>query len=432
MKKQINKIKYFDAHSHLHSDFFNKKENGQEVAEKMADEGICSTIIGVDFVDSEKAVQMAQKNENLFCAIGQHPLDNPSEIWDEKKYQKLIYEDNTEQEILNIFEKNKHKTICVVATTSTGKSTMIKKIGVGVDMDDIVFKNLSSDEKGYVRNKEWSQDIGDFMEKRSKEIIVIKKGEPVFGTIVYDTDIVIYLDIDDGILKSRVKKRGVKIESALKMKEWIEKKVDKTNAEVIKLKIRQKKVVCVGECGLDYYWPSLDKKKGKISESDFENEKKRQKKLFENQIDFAVKNELPLMLHIRSYENADAHRDAFEILDKKQKEHKGKIRADFHFFTEGPEIVAEIIKRGFMISLPGVITFADLDKSILEAPMESIMSETDSPFAAPKPFRGKTNTPLYVPEIVKKIAEVKKLSIEEVRKKTVENAIGFFGIKYLD
>ena len=134
------------------------------------------------------------------------------------------------------------------------------------------------------------------------------------------------------------------------------------------------------------------------------------------------------MLHIRSFENADAHWDAFKILDQKQEEHQNKIRADFHFFTEGPEIAKEIIKRKYMISLPGVITFANLDKSILEIPLENIMVETDSPFATPVPHRGKINTPIYVIEVVKKIAEVKSLEEEEVRKKTTKNALKFFSI----
>ncbi|HIP33812.1 MAG TPA: hypothetical protein EYG89_03580, partial [Bacteroidia bacterium] len=73
---------------------------------------------------------------------------------------------------------------------------------------------------------------------------------------------------------------------------------------------------------------------GKISEEDFFEEKIRQKILFKKQIDFSQKNNLPLMLHIRSFENGDAHKDALEILDEKQKEFDGKIRANFHFYTE--------------------------------------------------------------------------------------------------
>jgi TatD DNase family protein len=122
-------------------------------------------------------------------------------------------------------------------------------------------------------------------------------------------------------------------------------------------------------------------------------------------------------------------------LDKKNKEFeldkKNKIRANFHFFTENIKIVEEVIKRGFSISLPGVITFVDLDKSIEMIPLESLMSETDSPFAAPKPHRGKTNTPLFVPEIVKKIAQVKQISEQECNKKLISNAITFFGLSDL-
>ncbi len=172
-----------------------------------------------------------------------------------------------------------------------------------------------------------------------------------------------------------------------------------------------------------------DLESGKINQEELQREKKRQRELFKKQIDFALENDLPLMLHVRSFKNADAHEEAFKILDEKEKESGQKIRADFHFFTEGPEIVKEIVKRDFMISLPGVITFADLDDSILEIPLENLMLETDSPFVAPKPYRGKTNTPLYLEEIAKKVAEVKKMDIEEIRKKSVENALDFFRIE---
>ena len=134
------------------------------------------------------------------------------------------------------------------------------------------------------------------------------------------------------------------------------------------------------------------------------------------------------MLHVRSYESADAHRDAFGILDKKQEEHEGKLRANFHFFTEGPEIATEIVERGFTVSFPGVITFADLDATIAAVPVESMFTETDSPYAAPKPFRGQDATPLMVQEMVRKIAEVKGLDTEEVRKVLLKSVQTFFNI----
>jgi len=167
---------------------------------------------------------------------------------------------------------------------------------------------------------------------------------------------------------------------------------------------------------------------GKISENDFLDEKNRQKELFKKQIDFSQKNNLPLMLHIRSFKNGDAHKDALEILDEKQKEFDGKIRANFHFYTETVNITKEILKRGYTISFPGVITFANIDDSIKEIPLERIMSETDSPFATPKPHRGKTNTPIFVGEIVKKIAEVKNLDFEKTKKQMIKNALNFWGI----
>lgn len=198
--------------------------------------------------------------------------------------------------------------------------------------------------------------------------------------------------------------------------------------EFQKLINNNKKIVAVGECGLDYHWPKKDLEVGKINKEEFEEEIQRQKILFERQINFALKNKLPLMLHIRSFKNSNAHWDAFEILDRKQLESEEDVRANFHFFTESPEIVDEVIKRNFMISLPGVITFAKLDETVRKIPLENLMSETDSPFAAPKPYRGKTNTPIYVEEVVKKIAEVKEKSFDEVNEILIENAKKFWRI----
>ena len=134
------------------------------------------------------------------------------------------------------------------------------------------------------------------------------------------------------------------------------------------------------------------------------------------------------MLHVRSFKDADAHKDCFEILDKKQEEHHGVIRVNFHFFTEGPEIAKQIIDRGFTVSFPGVITFADLDETLKVVPIESMFTETDSPYAAPKPFRGQNATPLMIPEMVKKIAEIKNLDSEQIRLQMIKNTQEFFNI----
>jgi len=187
-------------------------------------------------------------------------------------------------------------------------------------------------------------------------------------------------------------------------------------------------VVGIGECGLDYYWPGKDVESDKMLEADLKQEKERQQKLFREQIDLAVELDLPLMLHVRSFENGDAHADALEILSEKESQFDKALRVNFHFFTETPVIAQEIVTRGYYVSFPGVITFADLDETIRTVPIDRIMSETDSPYAAPVPHRGKSATPLMIKEMVKKIAEVHGLSEEDVRKQLLINARELFAI----
>ncbi len=184
------------------------------------------------------------------------------------------------------------------------------------------------------------------------------------------------------------------------------------------------KVVGVGECGLDYYWLHKDLEIRKINPSDFDNEISRQKKLFIEQIEFASKNNLPLMLHIRPWENEDAYEDALTILEEYP-----QVKANFHFFTGKANTALKIQKNpNYFISIPGVCTFANLDKTLKILNMKQTMIETDSPFAAPVPFRGETNAPLYVKEVVKKISSVKTIPLEKIQKQTVKNSIKFWNI----
>jgi len=180
--------------------------------------------------------------------------------------------------------------------------------------------------------------------------------------------------------------------------------------------ITHSKVVAVGECGLDY---------ARISEAkDSELEKKIQKDIFEQHIELAVAYNKPLMIHCR-----DAYPDALEILKSKQKVHGENVRGNFHFFTSPVDIAKQCLDIGFTVSFTGVITFVKEYAEIVEyVPLEHMMSETDAPFAAPVPHRGKRNEPLYVKEVVKKIAEIKNKDLEEVKKILVENALNFFSI----
>lgn len=179
--------------------------------------------------------------------------------------------------------------------------------------------------------------------------------------------------------------------------------------------VKNKKVVGIGECGLDYFRI----KREPVSE------KKRQKDLFEKQIQFAIKNDLPLMIHAR-----DAYDDILDILTFYKKENS-KLKGNIHFFVGNKNIAKRFFDIDFTISFSGVITFTnDYNETIEYVPLGKIMPDGDSPFVAPVPFRGKRNEPIYIKEIVKKIAEIKKYDLEEVKKQMVKNAINSFGLTF--
>jgi len=187
-----------------------------------------------------------------------------------------------------------------------------------------------------------------------------------------------------------------------------------SEAEYEKL-VSHPKVVAVGECGLDFAW--LD--------GDIAATIDRQKNQFEKQIDFAVKHNKSLMIHCR-----DAYPDCLSILQSKKKNYGDKLHANFHFFTSPLSIAKLCLDLGFTLSFTGPITFVPHYEEVVSyVPLESMMVETDAPFAAPAPYRGRRNEPLYVKEIVKKIAEIKKEDEEMVKRKLVENALKFYKIK---
>jgi TatD DNase family protein len=178
------------------------------------------------------------------------------------------------------------------------------------------------------------------------------------------------------------------------------------------------KVVALGECGLDYFRLEEDK----------EIIKKVQKNIFEEHIKLSLEIEKPLMLHIRSSKDGvDAYIDTLEILESHYKTEGEKLKGNAHFFAGNMEILKRFLDIGFSVSFTGVITFTrNYDEYIRYAPIKKIMSETDAPFVAPIPYRGKRNSPLFVPEIVKKIAEIKEEDFENVRHNLLQNAINFF------
>ncbi len=170
------------------------------------------------------------------------------------------------------------------------------------------------------------------------------------------------------------------------------------------------KVVGIGECGFDYYHRPLE-------------DKSRQQDIFEKQI--AISNEVkkPLMLHIRNGVNGgNAYADAIEVLKKHT-----KVHGDVHFFAGSLEEARQFINLGFKLSFTGVITFTrDYDEVIKNIPLNMIMVETDAPFVAPAPYRGKRNESSYVIEIAHKIAEIRGEPVDKVLTHLVDNAKELF------
>lgn len=185
------------------------------------------------------------------------------------------------------------------------------------------------------------------------------------------------------------------------------------------------RVVCIGECGLDYY------------RDQNEDTKISQRKLFRQHIDIALAAGKPLMIHARpSKGSMDAYEDVLNILEQYKKDiikgggDASALRANFHFFVGNLEIAKRALALGFTMSFDGPITFArDYDEVIRFLPIESIMAETDAPFAAPIPYRGGTSEPYMVTEIIKKISELKNISFDSASEKILENTKSFFNLQ---
>ena len=170
---------------------------------------------------------------------------------------------------------------------------------------------------------------------------------------------------------------------------------------------RMDKMVAIGEIGLDYYWHKE------------EQEHEVQKKMFAAQMDIAREEKLPFMIHSR-----DAAEDTLEIV--KGYMQGGMYGGIIHCFSYSKEIAREYLNMGLYLGIGGVVTFKNSRKlkEVAEyAPLNQILLETDCPYMAPVPNRGKRNSSLYLPEVVKTIAEIKGISCEEVVVVTESNAL---------
>ncbi|HEY4508740.1 MAG TPA: TatD family hydrolase [Candidatus Paceibacterota bacterium] len=251
----------------------------------------------------------------------------------------------------------------------------------------------------------------DYDKDREEEIEKIKKAK--IGTITIGTDF---------------KSSQTAIDLALKHNNFFacvgqhpeELNIDSVFDDRLTALSDNKKVVAIGEVGLDYF---------RMSGEDVAL-KGIQKTIFEYHIDLALSSGKPIMLHIRpSKGTQDAYLDALDILEHHSKISGGKLRGNAHFFAGDTNVLRRFLAIGFSVSFTGVITFThDYDELIKYTPLDMLMSETDAPFVAPVPHRGKRNSPLYVPEVVKKIAEIKNESFEVVKKAMIDNVSRHFGI----
>lgn len=167
------------------------------------------------------------------------------------------------------------------------------------------------------------------------------------------------------------------------------------------------KVVALGEMGLDYHW---DK-----------SPKDVQKDVFARQITLAKDVDMPIIIH-----NREATEDVIEIL---QKEDAHKVGGIMHCYNDSVDYVDACLEMNFYISLGGPVTFknAPLPKEVAKyVPLDRLLIETDAPFLAPHPNRGKRNEPAYVTYVAEEIARLRGISVEEVAAKTTENAKRFF------
>ena len=179
---------------------------------------------------------------------------------------------------------------------------------------------------------------------------------------------------------------------------------------ILNTKRKHSKIVGIGETGLDFYYNHSDKK--------------IQKKSFIEHIKAASELGIPVIVHTR---NAEA--DTYEILKSECK--NSNLKVLIHCFTGTKDFAKKLVDLNFYISVSGIITFKktnDLTEAVSSVPIENLLVETDSPYLAPAPFRGKNNEPSYIIHTIKKLSEIKKLPEETIIRSTTNNFMKLFNL----
>ena len=182
----------------------------------------------------------------------------------------------------------------------------------------------------------------------------------------------------------------------------------KEELEFVVNSLKSHSYVAIGEIGIDLYWDKTYLK--------------QQQDAFEFQIRLAIKNDLPIVIHCR-----EAFDEIFEILDK---ENCTKLRGVFHCFTGTLEQANRAIRLGFKLGIGGVVTFKNggIDKFLSQIDLKHIVVETDSPYLAPVPFRGKRNESSYITYVIDKLSEIYGIPIKEIASVTTKNAEKVFAL----
>jgi len=180
----------------------------------------------------------------------------------------------------------------------------------------------------------------------------------------------------------------------------------KNELEIVETWLSKRKFYAVGEIGIDLYWDKTFVEEQKIA--------------LKAQIALAKKHRLPIVLHSR-----DSFNEIFEVITETIDEN---LTGVFHCFTGNRQQAEKIIGWGFKLGIGGVLTFKNsgLDKAIADIPLQQIILETDSPFLAPNPYRGKRNESSYLRLVAEKLAEIKQTDIAEIAAITTKNAIDLF------
>ncbi|PIV46016.1 hydrolase TatD [bacterium (Candidatus Moisslbacteria) CG02_land_8_20_14_3_00_36_53] len=261
------------------------------------------------------------------------------------------------------------------------------------DYDEIIRRSLE--------NNTWMINVGTQYNTSKKAIEIARR----YKSGVYAAIGLHPIHLETGLVK--IKNDTEEIEVNTKEEDF--------DYEKYKGLAQSKKVVAIGEMGLDYYYRPKTKKK-------LEEFKNKQKEVFLQHLDLVKELNLPIIFHCRM-----AHDDLIKILNTRYKIQDTKPRGVVHCFTGTWEQAGQYLEMGLYLGFNGIIFKLNLDEIIKRTPLERILVETDCPYLTPPPMVGR-NEPFYVRYVAERIAKVKNLSFEEIAKITTENAKRLFKI----